>query len=141
MKTKKNSKTKKGIIDTYYNETYEVYLVVADKNVTLKQLQERYTYSDGAELTDDVMSGSCTTSTCKDKKTEAVVLLVKYNHESYDKSRERRTELVNIVSHEATHVALDTYELCSQSVCFCSPEPFCYLQAWAAERIYKTLTK
>ena len=141
MKTKKNSKTKKGIIDTYYNEVYEVYLAVANEYATLKQLKDRYTFSDGVELTDGILNGSCSTSTCKDKKTEAIVILVKYNHESYDKARERRTELVNIVSHEATHVALDTYELCGQNVCFCSPEPFCYLQAWAAERIYKTLTK
>ena len=141
MKTKKNSKTKKGIIDTYYNEIYEVYLAVANEYATLKQLKDRYTFSDGVELTDGILNGSCSTSTCKDKKTEAIVMLVKYNHESYDKARERRTELVNIVSHEATHVALDTYELCGQNVCFCSPEPFCYLQAWAAERIYKTLTK
>ena len=141
MKTKKNSKTKKGIIDTYYNEIYEVYLAVANEYATLKQLKDRYTFSDGVELTDGILNGSCSTSTCKDKKTEAIVILVKYNHESYDKARERRTELVNIVSHEATHVALDTYELCGQNVCFCSPEPFCYLQAWAAERIYKTLTK
>ena len=26
-------------------------------------------------------------------------------------------------------------------VCFCSPEPFCYLQGWACECIYKTLKK
>ena len=141
MKTKKDSKTKKGIIDVYYNEIYEVYLAVANENVTLKQLQDKYSFSDGVELTGGILDGSCATLSCKDKKTDAIVILVKYNHKSYDKARERRTELVNVVSHEATHVALDTYKLCAQNVCFCSPEPFCYLQAWAAERIYKTLTK
>ena len=141
MKTNKNSKTKKGIIDVYYNEIYEVYLAVANKDVTLKQLQNKYTFSDGVELTDGILTGSCSTSTCKDKNTDAIVILVKYNHESYNKTRNRRTELINVISHEATHVALDTYELCSQNVCFCSPEPFCYLQGWAAECIYKTLTK
>ena len=141
MKTKKNSKTKKGIIDVYYNEIYEVYLVVANKDVTLKQLQNKYIYSDGTELSEDVLSCCCATTTCKDKNTDAVVILVKYNHESHDKTRNRLTDLINVISHEATHVALDIYEMCGQNVCFCSPEPFCYLQGWAAECIYKTLTK
>ena len=91
MKTKKNSKTKKGIIDVYYNETYEVYLAVANKDVTLKQLQNKYTFSDGVELTDGILNGSSSTATCKDKNTDAIVILVKYNHESYDKTRNRRT--------------------------------------------------
>lgn len=141
MKTSNNSKTKKGIVDVYYNEIYEVYLAVANENVTLKQLQDKYRFSDDVELSSGILDGSCSTSTCKDKKTDAIVILVKYNHQSHDKARERRTELINIASHEATHVALDIYELCGQNVCFCSPEPFCYLQAWACECIYKALKK
>lgn len=141
MKTKKDSKTKKGIIDTYYNEIYDVYLVVANENVTLKQLQSKYTYRGGAELDEVILSGSCTTAECKHRNVETDVILVKYNHGTRDKAIDKRLNLVNIISHEATHVALTVYDWCGQNICFCSPEPFCYLQGWAAERIYKTLTK
>ena len=141
MKTKKDSKTKKGIIDRYYNEIYDVYLVVANENVTFKQLQSKYTYGDGEELDEDILNSCCSTAKCKDRNADTDVILVKYNHGPRDKARDKRLDLVNVASHEATHTALDIYEWCGQNVCFCSPEPFCYLQGWAAERIYKTLTK
>lgn len=132
---------KKSIIDIYYNEVYEVYLVVANANVTLEELKELYVYSDGVELNEDIINACCTTSTCYRKSDNAHVCLVKFNHLSVDKTKDKKLDLVNICSHEATHVALDIYELLGQNVCFCSPEPFCYLQGWATERIYKTLTK
>ena len=135
----KNSK--KSVIDIYYNEIYEVYLVVANQYATLEELKDKYTYSDGVELDSNILDGSCTTSRCHDKLTNACVILVKFNHLTKDKSKNKTLDLVNVCSHEATHVALDTYELISQNVCFCTPEPFCYLQAWATERIYKTLKK
>ena len=38
-------KNKKSIIDTYYLEIYDVYLVVANKYTTLEELKELYVYS------------------------------------------------------------------------------------------------
>ena len=107
-----NSKTKKkSRIEEYYSDIYDVYLVVANENVTLEQLRKRYKHPDGEELKEEILDGSATTC------------------------------LVNICSHEATRIALDIYEMLGQNICFCTPEPFCYLQAWATECIYKTLTK
>ena len=137
-----NSKTKKkSRIDEYYSDIYDVYLVVANEKVTLEQLRKRYKHPNGEELSEDILQGSATTSTAVDKKTDASVLIVKYNRLPCNKTLNKKTTLVNICSHEATHVALDIYELCNQDVCFCSPEPFCYLQGWACECIYKTLKK
>ena len=132
---------KKSIIDIYYNEIYGIYLVVANEHVTLERLQKQYIYCDGAELNKDIMSGYCTTSRCYRKSDNAAVCLVKFNKLSEDKSIDKKLDFINTCSHEGTHVALDIYELISQNICFCSPEPFCYLQAWATERIYKTLKK
>lgn len=137
-----NSKTKKkSRIDEYYSDIYDVYLVVANENVTLEQLRKRYIHPNGEELSEQLLDGSATTSTAVDKKTNASVLIVKYNRYPRNKTLNKKTTLVNICSHEAVHVALDIYELLGQNVCFCTPEPFCYLQAWATECIYKTLTK
>lgn len=137
-----NSKTKKkSRIDEYYSDIYDVYLVVANENVTLEQLRKRYIHPNGEELSEQLLDGSATTSTAVDKKTNASVLIVKYNRHPRNKTLNKKTTLVNICSHEAVHVALDIYELLGQNVCFCTPEPFCYLQAWATECIYKTLTK
>lgn len=135
-------KNKKAIIDIYYCEIYNVYLVVANKHTTLEQLKKKYIYSDGVELDDYIMDGIATTSTCTDKKTNNKVILVKYNHDSTSKTVDKKADFVNTVSHEATHVALDIFGcIIDQKVCLECSEPFCYLQGWAAECIYKTWTK
>lgn len=137
MKTKKNSKTKKGIIDVYYNDVYEVLFVVADKYVTLEQLKKKYTYYDGTELDNEITSTSACTAKCKDIKSGKSVIVVKFN----ETVKDAKIWFTNTAAHEATHVALDIYELIQQNICFCSPEPFCYLVGWATECIYKTLMK
>ena len=137
-------KSKKSIIDTYYCDIYNFYLVVANKYATVNQLKKKYTYNDGAELDIDdfITDGIATTSSCTDKKTNARVILVKYNRDSTDKSVDKKLDFINTVNHEATHVAIDVYyRMISQTLHVDSSEPFCYLQGWAAECIYKTLTK
>ena len=134
-------KTKKSIIEEYNCDIYNVILVVANRYTTLEELQKLYTYSDKVELDNDIMNADCTTSTCYRKSDGALVVLVKHNHYTTNKSLDKKLDFIDTCAHEATHVALDIYELCSQNVCFCSPEPFCYLQGWACECIYKALKK
>lgn len=142
MKTVNNSKTnKKSKIVVYRNDIYDCSLVVANQYVTLEELKKKYTFCDGVELNEDVLSGEATTSRCKDIDTGESICLVKYNHDTIIKGKDKFLNFINTVSHEATHVALDIYELCNQNVCFCSSEPFCYLQGWACECIYKSLKK
>lgn len=145
MKVKKNNKSvnnSKAIIDTYAT-IYCLDLVIANKYVTLEQLKELFVYSDDTELDESIVNADATTSTVKRKSDNKYCILVKYNHGANYKmdSIQKKHDFINTCSHEATHVALDIYEACDQKVCFCSPEPFCYLQAWATECIYKTLTK
>lgn len=139
-KDKKDSITTKSIIDTY-ETIYFVDIVVANKYTTLEQLKELYTYSNGDELDDSILNGDCTSSTCKRKSDSKDICLVKYNHSSVIKGLDKKADLINTISHEAGHVALDIYAHMSQQVCDCSQEPFCYLLGYAAECIYKTLTK
>lgn len=144
MKTSNNSKTNtnsKAKIDTYRIDIYDCSLVVANQYTTIEQLREKYTFFDKVELTDDILNGEATTSRCRDNKTGEYIILVKFNHHTWVKNKDKWLNFINTISHEATHVALDIYELCNQDVCFCSSEPFCYLQGWACECIYKTLKK
>lgn len=135
-------KNKKAIVDIYHCEMYNVYLVVANRYATLEQLKKKYTYSNGEELDDFILNGIATTVTCTDRKTNNKVILVKYNHDNTSKSVNKRTDFVNTVSHEATHVALDVFCcIINQKISTDCSEPFCYLQGWAAECIYKTWTK
>lgn len=140
MKDKKSIKNKKSIIDTY-TTIYFVDIVVANEYTTLEQLKELYTYSDGTELDDRIMSCDCTTSTCTRKSDGKNISLVKYNHESNIKSIDKDIDFINTISHEAGHCALDIYEHIHQDICNCSPEPFCYLLGYITECIYKTLKK
>jgi hypothetical protein len=133
-------KDKKSIIDTY-STIYYVDIVVANKYVTLEELKELYTYCDGNELDEAITSTECTTSKCIRKVDNKNVLLVKYNYESCIKSLDKHVEFINTVAHEAGHCVLDIYDHMQQSVCNCSPEPFCYLLGYIAECIYKTLKK
>ena len=144
MKTNKDSKTSsnsKAKIDTYPIDIYSCDLVVANQYTTVEQLKELYCFYDGVELSEDIMDGNASTSKCKDIKTGKAVALVKFNRNSAVKGVDKTLSLINIISHEAAHVALDIYELCNQHIYFGSPEPFCYLQGWACECIYKTLKK
>lgn len=134
-------KKRKDIVDIYYIDIYDIYLVVANEYTTLEQLQKVYTYVDGDELDNRIMKAECVTATCIDRKTDSFVILVKYNGDKSHKNRDKKLNFINTCSHEATHVALDIYEAINQKICFCTPEPFCYLQAKVTEYIYTTLSK
>ena len=131
---------KKSIIDTY-TTIYFIDIVVANKYVTLEELKELYTYSDGTELDEFVIKYNATTCTCTRKSDNKSVVLIKYNDNSKLKNVNKKLDLINTIGHEATHAALCIYENICQNVCFCSSEPFCYLQGYIAECVYKTLTK
>lgn len=145
MKTKKDNKTisnSRAIINTYTN-VYPVDLVVANKYTTLEELRELYDRGEGQELDDKIVDSECnaTTSYVRRKKDEKSCILVKHNNDACSKGADKKLNRLCTISHEATHVALDIYDYIEQNICNCSPEPFCYLQGWAFECIYKTLSK
>lgn len=132
-------KNGKKIIDIYKNDIYFVDLVVANQYVELKDLQKQYIYSDGVELDEFIMHGCATICNVIRKSDDCYCLLVKYNKPW--KGRDKKLDLINTVSHESAHVALNIYEKIGQKVRNCGSEPFCYLVGWASECIYNTLTK
>lgn len=130
----------RAIIDTYKN-LYDLDLIVANKYTKLEQLKKLYTYCNGDELDEDIFQGMATTSRCKERNTGRNIMLVVQSNIEPDKNRDKKLELVNLCSHEAVHVALDTFSYIGEKVNYDCQEPLAYLQAWAAECIYNTLTK
>ena len=140
--TKKNSKKKKYI--DVYSTIYEVDIVVANEAVTLKDLKERYTYSDGIELDDALIDGIACTCTCQDKTTGRCVVLTKFNHYSTVKGVNKNLDLLNTAAHEATHIVLDIYSFIDQPVNNTgsgSMEHMAYFVGWVTEKVYETWTK
>lgn len=135
-----NSKT--SIIDTY-ESIYPVDLVVANKYVTLEELQDLFTYVDGSELDDAVIdsTSNCTVTPVIRKSDDKSCELVKFIGNKCAKSTNKTENYISTISHEAGHVCLDIYEFIQQNICNCSPEPFCYLLGWVTKCIYKTLNK
>ena len=74
---------KKSRID-YYETPYEVYLAIANKYTTFEELQEIFTYSDGAELDDNFLRDpdghpyQGVTVSVKRKSDNRQFILVKY---------------------------------------------------------------
>ena len=113
MKTVNNSKTnKKSKIVVYRNDVYDCSLVVANQYTTIEELRKKYTFCDGVELDEDILNGEATTSKCRDINTGEHICLVKYNHGTTVKGKDKTLNFINTVSHEATHVALDIYMNC-----------------------------
>lgn len=132
-------KNNKKYIDTY-STIYGVDLVVANKNVTLKDLQNKYTYSDDRELDD--IDCIASTSYCKNKNTNRYTILVRYNHDSKVKGIDKRLDFINTCSHEATHVVMAIYHYINEKIFpEDSNELLANLVGWATECIYKTWTK
>lgn len=134
-------KTNKKYIDTY-KTIYGVDLVVASKNVTTKDLQKKYTCSNGEELKEDNDNYTASTTCCQDKYTGRYVILVQYYRDSPVKGVDKKLDFINTCSHEATHVAMDIYSYIGEKVFpEDSNELLANLIGWATECIYKTWTK
>ena len=71
--------TKKKYIEIY-NTVYDIDIVIANKNVTLKDLQKKYSYADETELNEDLTASIATTARCKTKSTNKYCIIIKYNN-------------------------------------------------------------
>lgn len=131
----------KGYIDTY-STMYDIDIVIANKDVTIEELREFLTYSDGVELEDSLLNYSAVTSTCRNKKTNKYCILVKFNKHPDTVGLDKKLDMINAAAHEALHVAMDIFDACCESVDpKNSNESLAYLVGWLTEKIYSTWTK
>lgn len=137
-------KNNKKRIDTY-ETPYEIYLVVANKYVTLEDLQELYTYSDGAELDNDIRyvknrkyEHQAVTFMARRKSDGRYVIIVKYWHVTNIKGSDKLLDLINLASHEACHVTMEMYIAIGATIDTDNQEIFSYQQAYFCSCILKT---
>lgn len=126
-------------IDTF-ETIYGVDVVVANKEVTVEDLRELYTYSDGVEIEDT--SYEAVTCTCKNKETGRFVILVWYRDMRILKGESPKLRYINAASHEAFHVVNDLMDFSNQEVDPRKSNEFmAYMVGYFTERIYNTWTK
>lgn len=132
-------KNNKAIINTY-KTIYSVDIVVANKYTTLEQLQKLYCYYDNVELDKDILDGVGSCSRCRRKSDKHPIALIKWNADiPYYKVEDKKAYMINTMSHEALHAAIDIYEYMGQNITFDSTEPLAYLVGWITECIYNTV--
>ena len=128
-------------IDTYQT-IYDVDIVIANQYVTLEDLREFLTYSDGEELEEEPSHYEAYTSTCKYKKTGQYCILVKHNKTILNKGEKMLFRMINCAAHEATHVVIDLQDFSNQKIdTKSSCEYLAYFMGWVTQRIYDTWTK
>ena len=138
MKNSKKSKTNKSIIDVY-ETIYNVDLVVANKYVTIEQLNKTYCDVNNKDLTDD--DSIAYTDRGYNRKTNRPVIIVRYVQDSKF-SKDKKMDLINTAAHEAMHVCMGIYSKIGENVYKDdSNELLAYLEGWVTECIYKTWTK
>lgn len=138
MKTKRNSKTNKAIIDVY-ETIYDMDIVVANKYTTVEQLNKVYCDVQHDDLSE--IDAVAYTEVGYDRKTDKAVVIVKYVRDSKH-AKDKKVDLINTAAHEALHVCMDIYSKIGEKVFEQdSNELFAYLIGWVTECIYKTWTK
>lgn len=132
---------KKSRID-YYETPYEVYLAIANKYTTFEELQEIFTYSDGAELDDSFLHDpdgrpyQGVTVSVKRKRDNRQFILVKYITETSVKV-DKLLDMINLADHEACHVILDLYKIIGAEVDLDNQEHFAYEKSYITTLILK----
>jgi hypothetical protein len=125
-----------------YETLYDVDIVVADDKVTLEQLNKQFKYSDGDDLSDDILGGGATTTPVIDRATGKCCSLIKFNDFGNKTKQEKALTIVEYITHESMHSALDIFAHIGENVDpFKSNEPLAYLVGYIAKCAYKTLNR
>ena len=126
-------------IDTF-ETVYGVDVVVANKAVTIEDLRELYTYSNGDELEDTTYEA--VTCTCKNKETNRYAILVWYKYRGPLKGENVKMRYINTAAHEAFHVVNDLMDFSNEEIDPKKGNEFmAYMIGYFTERIYNTWTK
>lgn len=132
-------------LDTY-TTVYPMDIVVANEYVTIEQLRELFTYSDGKELEDSFLDKESFTATTvgffKRRSDNKLVSFVVYLRDTNVKT-DIKADRVNTIAHEAAHIAMDIFNFIGATISSYTTdqEAFAHLVGYVAECIYKTINK
>lgn len=140
-------KKRKAYIDVY-KSMYPLELVVVNGSVTLEQLRKQYCEIDGTEIENfnRCKVDAITFKGIRKSDEHRVVIVWLQNPEDvyYPKGTtrlEKEQNYLSIIAHEASHVALTTYDTIGEGICTVDQEPFAYYMQWIVECIHKTTSK
>ena len=134
--------TNKSRIDIY-ETPYEVYIAVANKYTTLEELQEMFTFTDGAELDDTLIKDKhdnyyqAVTFSAKRRSDGRHFVIVKYIKATSVKVDDKLLDLINLADHEACHVILDLYKTIGHTIDMDDQEQFAYEKSYITTLILK----
>lgn len=128
--------SKKKIIDKYDPIIYPRILYVC-KNVTLKDLRDRFTTRDGREIDSEWdPEEEVFTFYGKEKKTNENVLICCFGYKY-----KTTADMISDIAHEAEHVKQSIFDDIGLPTTTDSQEADAYLVGWAAKCMYITLIK
>lgn len=129
-------KKPKKVIDSYDPVIYPRTLYVC-KNITLKDLRDRFTTRTGTEISSEWDPETETFTFCaKDKKTQEYCIFVCIGYKC-----KSTADYISDICHEAEHVKQSIFEDIGLLTTTDSQEADAYLVGWAAKCIYTTLMK
>ena len=123
-----------------YKTIYSLDIIVANKYVTMKDLNKTYKCIDDTDLSE--YDSIATTYLCKNRETGKNCIVVKYHRDHKEKGINKRLELVDTASHEAIHVVMAIYDFIEEKIYPAdNNELLAYLTGWVTKCIYDTWTK
>lgn len=136
-----DSKTSKLILDEYYQPIFPPHRLYVAKNFTMRDIQDRFLWDDGSEISEENLNNSKGLTYCfvikKDDPDKKLASLILLNAKVFDKG----TDYVNICSHEASHAAFHILDYCSIRLNDSTTEVFSFMTGWITECCVKTLKK
>lgn len=132
---------KKSIIDEYIDPIFKPSKLVVAKHTTIEQLNKLYSYYNGDKIESFDGYDGVTYYGCIDKKEKVGTIIVILDDCLFDRAQYTDAEAVNVLAHEALHVAFRTADHNGFTLNESTNEVFANLVGWATECIYKTYKK
>lgn len=126
-----------------YPTMYGLDLAVCNTKCSNNDIKKLFVKLSKEELTDNDLNGDCKGYTINllSRKDYTPTALVKILNTEGKTKKERDIDLLNTITHEATHVLLDTYSKMNENISLDYQEPAAYYMGWIVGNIYKTYFK
>lgn len=126
-----------------YPTMYGLDLAVCNTKCSNNDIKKLFVKISKEELTDNDLSCDCRgyTFNLLSRKDYTPTVLVKIFKTEGKTKKDKDIDLLNTITHEATHVLLDTYSKINENISLDYQEPAAYYMGWIVSNIYKTYFK
>nr|DAM86504.1 MAG TPA: peptidase [Caudoviricetes sp.] len=126
-----------------YPTMYGLDLAVCNTKCSNNDIKKYFVKLSKEELTDNDLNHDCRGYTINllSRKDYTPTALVRILNVRSKTKKGRDIDLLNTITHEATHVLLDTYSKMEENISLDYQEPAAYYMGWIVGNIYKTYFK